>query len=91
MFGIDPSIAAVKSAKIFKSHRINKVLELGAGQGRDTLYFAKQGFKIDSLDYSKKAINDISEKSINRHSIRRSVSMVYCWLSASATRGGYAG
>ena len=63
MFGIDPSIAAIKSAKIFKSHRINKVLELGAGQGRDTLYFAKQGFKIDSLDYSKKAINDISEKS----------------------------
>ena len=63
MFGIDPSIAAIKSAKIFKSHRINKVLEIGAGQGRDTLYFAKQGFKIDSLDYSKKAINDISEKS----------------------------
>ncbi len=63
MFGIDPSIAAIKSVKIFKSHRINKVLEIGAGQGRDTLYFAKQGFKIDSLDYSKKAINDISEKS----------------------------
>ena len=63
MFGIDPSIAAIKSSKIFKSHKINKVLEIGAGQGRDTLYFAKQGFKIDSLDYSKKAINDISEKS----------------------------
>ena len=62
MFGKDPSIAAVKSAKIFKSHCINKVLEIGAGQGRDTLYLAKQGFKIDSLDYSKKAINDISEK-----------------------------
>ena len=67
MFGKDPSIAAVKSAKIFKSHRINKVLELGAGQGRDTLYLAKQGFKIDSLDYSKKAIHDIIQKSkINR-------------------------
>ena len=59
MFGIGPSIAAIDSAKIFKSHRINKVLELGAGQGRDTLYLAKQGFKIDSLDYSKKAINDV--------------------------------
>ena len=62
MFGKEPSIAAIKSAKIFKSHCINKVLEIGAGQGRDTLYLAKQGFKIDSLDYSKKAINDISEK-----------------------------
>ena len=67
MFGKDPSIAAIKSAKTFKSHRINKVLELGAGQGRDTLYLAKQGFKIDSLDYSKKAIHDIIEKSKTNH------------------------
>ena len=56
MFGKGPSIASVYSGKIFKSHRISKVLEMGAGQGRDTLYLAKQGFKIDSLDYSKKAI-----------------------------------
>ncbi len=63
MFGKGPSIASVYSAKIFKSHRISKVLEMGAGQGRDTLYLAKQGFKIDSLDYSKKAIDDIIDKS----------------------------
>ncbi|WP_211265981.1 hypothetical protein [Alicyclobacillus ferrooxydans] len=36
MFGESPSDAAIRAAEIFKSHGQERILELGAGQGRDT-------------------------------------------------------
>ena len=63
LFGKDPSIAAVDTARIFKEKNIKKVLELGAGQGRDTIFFARNGFNIEALDYSATAIKDIRCKS----------------------------
>ena len=62
MFGSKPSIAALKAAKIFKEKKISNILELGAGQGRDTLFFAKEGFQVQALDYSQVALNSIIEK-----------------------------
>ena len=62
MFGINPSTAAIKAAKIFKKNKVKNIIELGSGQGRDTLFFAKQGFRIHVLDYSKTALKDISTK-----------------------------
>ena len=41
MFGLDPSKAAINTLKTFKGEKIKKVVELGAGLGRDTIYFAK--------------------------------------------------
>ena len=40
MFGVSPSAAAIKSAETFKKEGVTNILELGAGQGRDTLLFA---------------------------------------------------
>ncbi len=60
MFGHEPSIAAVKSLKFFKKKNI---LELGAGLGRDTIFFAQNSVYVEALDYSKKAIETIEEKS----------------------------
>jgi len=60
MFGHEPSIAAVKSLKILKGKNI---VELGAGLGRDTIFFAKNSVYVESLDYSKKAIETIEKKS----------------------------
>jgi SAM-dependent methyltransferase len=36
------------------------VLELGAGQGRDTLYFARQGLQVTALDYAAGAVAALS-------------------------------
>ena len=36
-----------------------KVLELGAGQGRDALYFAEQGFEVHALDYAASSVEAI--------------------------------
>ena len=60
MFGQEPSEAAVKSLKFFKGKNI---IELGAGLGRDTIFFAQNSINIKALDYSQKAIEIIKKKS----------------------------
>ena len=62
MFGLEPSISAVKSLKIFKEKNIKSIVELGAGLGRDTIFFAKNSIHINALDYSPCAIKIIKEK-----------------------------
>ena len=63
MFGLEPSIAAVKALKSFKERKITNIVELGAGLGRDTIYFAKNSIYVEALDYSKTAIESITSKS----------------------------
>jgi len=60
MFGNEPSVAAVKSLNFFKG---KKIVELGAGLGRDTIFFAKNSIQVEALDYSQKAIEIINNKS----------------------------
>ena len=62
MFGLERSIPAVKAIKIFKEKNINNIVELGAGLGRDTVYFAQNSIKVQALDYSKTAIESITSK-----------------------------
>lgn len=62
MFGEEPSFAAVRAAEIFSSEGKKKILELGCGQGRDTLYFASQGFEVCALDYSEAAVKAVEQK-----------------------------
>ena len=59
MFGHEPSIAAVKSLNFFKG---KKIVELGAGLGRDTIFFAKNSIHVNALDYSGSGIKIINEK-----------------------------
>ena len=61
-FGVSPSAAAVKAAEIFNKKGITNILELGAGQGRDTLFFAQKGFHIHVLDYSQTGLDNIIKK-----------------------------
>ena len=60
MFGNEPSIAAVKSLNFYIN---KKIIELGAGLGRDTIFFAKNSIQVEALDYSQKAIEIIKNKS----------------------------
>jgi len=39
-----------------KENNSKKILDLGAGHGRDTLFFASNGIEVDTLDYSVTAI-----------------------------------
>ncbi len=63
MFGTEPSFPARRAAQLFKKEGARTILELGAGQGRDTLFFAREGFQILALDYSREGVETIRTKS----------------------------
>ena len=72
MFGLDPSEPAKHAKEIFESQKIKTffsgkkidILELGAGLGRDTTYFAANSnlIQVTALDYSSEAIKNINQK-----------------------------
>ena len=62
MFGLEPSIAAKQSLELFKEKNIKNIIELGAGLGRDTIFFAQNSIKVKALDYSPSAIKIINER-----------------------------
>ena len=62
MFGEEPSQSAVRALKIFKKKGCKNIIELGAGQGRDTLYFAQNGLHVTVLDYSHKGIEILDQR-----------------------------
>jgi len=64
MFGLEPSKAAINTLKTFKEKKIKKIVDLGAGLGRDTIFFAKNSINVEALDYSPAAIKIINKKSI---------------------------
>jgi SAM-dependent methyltransferase len=64
MFGLEPSKAGINTLKIFKEKNIKKIVELGAGLGRDTIFFAKNSINVKALDYSPAAIEIINKKAL---------------------------
>ena len=62
MFGLEPSIAAVKALISFKEQNIKNIVEFGAGLGRDSIYFAQNSINVQALDYSRTAIESITNK-----------------------------
>ena len=63
MFGLEPSSAAIEAFKSFKKENIKNIVELGAGLGRDTIFFARNSVHVEALDYSKTSIKSIINKS----------------------------
>ena len=80
MYGTDPSAPGIAAAEAFAVAALSSVLELGAGQGRDTLYLARQGLHVTALDYALGTVETLSAKaqaagladmvSVARHDIR---------------------
>ena len=62
MYGLEPSSAAIHAAEQFAVRGVTTVLELGAGQGRDTMFLGAQGFDLVALDYVDDAIATIRAK-----------------------------
>lgn len=62
MFGAEPSEPARISAEWFTREGKTRLLELGGGQGRDTLFFALNGFQVHALDYTASAAEAIRDK-----------------------------
>ena len=56
MWGIEPSNVVIECEKIFKENRIQNILIMGIGYGRNGKYFIENGYNVDGIEYSKEAI-----------------------------------
>ncbi|HVN96071.1 MAG TPA: class I SAM-dependent methyltransferase [Syntrophorhabdaceae bacterium] len=68
MFGSTESETARIARDIFVRQGVDRLLELGGGQGRDTIYFACNGFSVDVLEYAESALNAIIQ-SAGKHAL----------------------
>ncbi|MEU6290704.1 class I SAM-dependent methyltransferase [Streptomyces sp. NPDC046988] len=59
MYGDQPSSPARHAADAFRAAGAREVLELGAGHGRDALYFAREGFTVRATDFSATGLEQL--------------------------------
>jgi SAM-dependent methyltransferase len=62
MFGAEPSYPAKVAANLFKTENKLRILELGSGQGRDSLFYAHGGLNVTVLDYSDAGLREIRKR-----------------------------
>ena len=60
--GAEPSEVGRAALARFRAARVDELLELGAGQGRDTLLFAGAGIRGTALDYAAPGLTQIKKK-----------------------------
>lgn len=61
MYGEQPSAPAVHAAGVFRAAGAADVLELGAGHGRDALFFAREGCTVQAVDFSATGLQQLRE------------------------------
>lgn len=60
-FGNEPSILAKQSLRFLDEHGCKNILELGCGQGRDAIFFARNGYNVHAIDSSNIALSQTRE------------------------------
>ncbi|MBR4879251.1 MAG: TIGR03905 family TSCPD domain-containing protein [Clostridia bacterium] len=65
MFGEEISHPAQRTLEIIKDKDAKNILELGFGQGRDTMHFAQNGYNVTGLDYSQVGLDATKTKAEN--------------------------
>jgi len=58
---LKPQEDMVKILKLFKKRNVSKVLDLGCGTGRHTIYFAKKKFDVYGIDIAEEGIEIIKK------------------------------
>jgi SAM-dependent methyltransferase len=67
-FGEEPSNFALSCYNEYmEKNNLKKMLELGCGQGRDTLFYASKGIDVTALDFSSVAINGLIKHAKERN------------------------
>lgn len=61
-FGDEPSHFAILCLREMRTNNVENLLELGAGHGRDSIFFASNGIQIAALEYPNAGIEIILNK-----------------------------
>jgi len=67
-FGSGETKLAKMALEYIKNEKIDNILELGCGQGRDSTFFAEKKYNITAIDFSKKAIDFLKTLTEDRFS-----------------------
>lgn len=71
-FFLKPQEDIPKIVKLFKKKGIKKVLDLGCGSGRHTVYLSKRGFEVYGIDIAQKGIK-ITKDWLKKERLRTSL------------------
>ncbi|AWZ05831.1 SAM-dependent methyltransferase [Streptomyces sp. ICC1] len=77
MYGEEPSTPAAHAAKAFRSGDAVEVLELGAGHGRDALFFAREGFTVLATDFSETGLQQLRDAALSQGVAERVTTAVH--------------
>ena len=72
-FGDGPSNFALDCYEEFKKHQVKRILELGCGQGRDSIFFASNNIDVVAIDSSQVAVDALSKIVKEKHLSIRSM------------------
>ncbi|MBW1597973.1 class I SAM-dependent methyltransferase [Streptomyces sp. JJ38] len=61
MYGDEPSAPGRYAAAVFRAAGARRVLELGAGHGRDALFLAREGFAVHATDFSPTGLDQLAD------------------------------
>lgn len=61
----EPSYAAQAAQATFQKNDCKNILELGSGDGRDSLFFLKNGFHLHAVDYATSSLDQIFDQAKN--------------------------
>jgi SAM-dependent methyltransferase len=64
MYGTQPSEPGRYAVDLFSREHKHDLLELGAGQGRDTFAFLAAGFDVTATDYASDGLNKLYERAL---------------------------
>jgi len=68
-----PVNAFAKKSYSFFKNKHNKLLDLGCGSGKDSIYFAKKGLDVTAVDFSKTGLDKISKNIDNLKIVNQSL------------------
>ena len=68
-----------------KTNNATKVLELGAGHGRDTTFFASNGIEVEALDYSVAAVRILDKVAKEKKAANKTTNL-WCQEPTSISR-----
>lgn len=66
--GVKPSFMCLEVLRILPPDRPLRVLDVGCGEGRDAVFFAKNGYKVSAFDITQSGI-DKAKRLAERHGV----------------------
>jgi len=77
MYGTEPSMPARHALELSTREPCHDVLELGAGQGRDTLAFLRAGLTVTALEYAPEALTELTRTATDAGLAERLTAIVH--------------